>query len=305
MNYRTLGRTGLKVSEVGFGGISVGRAGWGVQGPGDRPEVDEVGAIRTIHRALDLGVNFFDTAPNYGDRESERVFGRALKGHRDRCFVATKCGHFFSAEKNYVKDHTPALSAQSIDESLKVMGIDVIDLIQIHSAPLEVVQRGDVLDALKRAQAAGKVRFIGVTTDDVNDVEVCRTALQDGNYDTLQVTYNVLRRDLAVKGVLEEAARKGVGVIVKSSLGTGAFTYKYTSLPEARKAEQARIGRLEALAGGGTVAQLALRYILSNPHVSTIIAGTRRVAHVEENAKTGDGKGLPGELVKKVEAAVG
>ncbi len=304
MNHRTLGRTGLKVSEIGFGGISVGRAGWGVQGSGDRSEVDEAEAIRTMHRALDLGINFFDTAPNYGDRESERVFGKALKGHRDRCFIATKCGHFFSAEKNFVKDHTPALSAQSIDDSLKTLGIETIDLIQIHSAPLEVIQRGDVLEVLKRAQAAGKVRFIGATTDDANDAEVCRAALADGGYDALQVTYNVLHRVLATEGVLEEAARKGVGIIVKSPLGTGAFTYKYASLPEARKAEQARIARLEGLTGGGTVAQLALRYILSNPHVSTIIAGTRRVAHVEENAKTGDGKGLPGAKVKQVEEAV-
>ena len=305
MNYRTLGRTGLRVSEVGFGGISVGRAGWGVQGQGDRAEVDEAEAVRTMHRALDLGVNFFDTAPNYGNRESERMFGKALKGRRDRCFIATKCGHFFSMERNFVKDHTPALSAQSIDDSLRTIGIDTIDLIQIHSAPLEVVQRGEALEVLKRAQAAGKVRFIGVTTDDADDAAVCRAALADGGYDTLQVTYNVLHRVLATEGVLAEAARKGVGIIVKSPLGTGAFTYKHASLPEARKAEGERIARLEALAGGGTVAQLALRYILSNAHVSTIIAGTKRVAHVEENAGTGDGKGLSEEMVRKVEAAVG
>lgn len=307
MNYRNLGRTGLKVSEIGFGGISVGRAGWGLLGPGDRAEVDEAEAIRTMHRALDLGINFFDTAPNYGDREGERVFGKALKGHRDRCFIATKCGHFFSREKNYVKDHTPALSAQSIDDSLRTLGIEAIDLIQIHSAPLEVVQKGSVLEVLKKARAAGKVRFIGVTTDDVNDVEVCRAALADGGYDTLQVTYNVLRRDLATAGVLEEAGRKGVGIIVKSPLGTGAFTYKHVALPETRKAEQDRVARLQALGAGtgGTVAQLSLRYILSNPNVSTVIAGTKRVAHVEENAATGDGKGLPAEKVREVEAVVG
>jgi aryl-alcohol dehydrogenase-like predicted oxidoreductase len=306
MNYRTLGRTGLKVSEVGFGGISVGRPGWGVAGPGDRHEVDEAEAVRAIRRALDLGVNFFDTAPNYGDRESERVFGKALKGVRDRCLIATKCGHFYSPEKSYVKDHEPALSARSIDDSLRTMGIETLDLIQIHSAPPEVVARGEVLEVLRRAREAGKVRFIGVTTDDANDAEVCRAAIRDGGYDTIQVTYHVLRRDLASAGVLDEAARAGVGIIVKSPLGAGAFTYKHKSLPEARAAEAGRIARLEPLLGGAsrTQAQLALRYLLSNPRVSTVIAGTRRVAHAEENAEAGDGKGLTQEMARRVEEAV-
>ena len=139
MHYRTLGRTGLRVSEIGFGGISVGRPRWGVAGPGDRPELDEAEAIRAIYRALDLGINFFDTAPNYGNRESERVLGKALKGRRDQCLIATKCGHFFSPEKSYIKDHAPELSARSIDDSLRTMGIETLDLIQIHSAPPEVV----------------------------------------------------------------------------------------------------------------------------------------------------------------------
>jgi aryl-alcohol dehydrogenase-like predicted oxidoreductase len=307
VDHRTLGRTGLRVSEIGFGGISVGRPRWGVTGPGDRPEPDEAEAIRAIHRALDLGINFFDTAPNYGNRESERVFGKALKGRRDQCLIATKCGHFFSPEKSYIKDHTPELSARSIDDSLRTMGIETLDLIQIHSAPPEVVRKGDVLEVLKRAQAAGKVRFIGVTTDNANDAEVCRAVMKDGGYDALQVTYNVLRRDLAVAGILREAAQNGLGIIVKSPLGTGAFTHKFRSLPEARKTEQERIARLEPILGGTsrTIAQLALRYVLSNPHVSTVIAGTKQVAHVEENAEVGDGQGLSKEMARKLEEAVG
>jgi aryl-alcohol dehydrogenase-like predicted oxidoreductase len=308
MNYRTLGRTGLRVSEIGFGGISVGRPGWGVAGPEDRPEVDEAEAIRTIHRAIDLGINFFDTAPNYGNRESERVFGKALRGRRKECLIATKCGHFFSPalKKGYLKDHSPELSARSIDDSLRTMGIETIDLIQIHSAPLEVVRKGDVLEVLKRAQAAGKVRFIGLTTADSGDGEVCRAAIEDGSYDTVQVTYNVLRRDLAATGILDQVAENGLGIIVKSPLGTGAFTEKFRSLPEARRAEQERIARLGQLVDGSsrTIAQLALRYVLSNPRVSSVIAGTRRVAHLEENAEVGDGKGLPQELTRRVEEAV-
>jgi aryl-alcohol dehydrogenase-like predicted oxidoreductase len=309
MNYRTLGRTGLKVSEIGFGGISVGRPGWGVAGPGDSPEVDEAEAIRTIHRAMDLGITFFDTAPNYGNRESERVFGKALRGRRNDCLIATKCGHFFSPgqKKGYLKDHTPELSARSIDDSLRTMGIDTIDLIQIHSAPLETVRKGDVLEVLKRAQAAGKVRFIGVTTADTDDGEVCRAVVEDGNYDAVQVTYNVLRRDLAEAGTLEQVARNGLGIIVKSPLGTGAVTDKFRSLPEQRRPEQERIASLGQCVGGSsrTIAQLALRYVLSNPHVSSVIAGTKRVAHLEENAEVGDGKGLPQELARRVEEAAG
>jgi aryl-alcohol dehydrogenase-like predicted oxidoreductase len=307
VNYRTLGRTGLTVSEVGFGGISVGRPRWGVAGPGDRPEPDEAEAIRAIHRALDLGINFFDTAPNYGNRESERVLGKALKGQRDRCLIATKCGHFFSPDKKYIKDHAPELSARSIDDSLRTLGIETLDLIQIHSAPPEVIRKGDVLEVLKRAQAAGKVRFIGATADNGNDAEVCRAVIKVGGYDALQVTYNVLRRDLAAAGILEEAARSGLGVIVKSPLGTGAVTHKFRSLPEAQRAEQERIARLEPLLGGPsrTIAQLALRYILSNPDVSTVIAGTRQVAHVEENAEVGDGQGLSQEMARRVEEAAG
>jgi 1-deoxyxylulose-5-phosphate synthase len=309
MNYRTLGRTGLKVSEIGFGGISVGRPGWGVAGPGDRPEVDEAEAIRTIHRALDLGINFFDTAPNYGNRESERVFGMALRGRRNECLIATKCGHFYSPEqkKGYLKDHTPQLSERSLDDSLRTLGIDTIDLIQIHSAPLEVVRKGEVLEVLKRAQAAGKVRFIGLTTADTGDGEVCRAAIENGGYDTVQVTYNVLRRGLATSGILEQVAQSGLGIIVKSPLGTGAFTEKFRSLPEARRAEQERIARLERVVGGSsrTMAQLALRYVLSNPHVSSVIAGTKRVAHLEENVEVADGKGLPHDLSKRVEEVVG
>ena len=284
----------------------MGRPGWGVAGPGDLPDADESEAVRTIHRALDLGINFFDTAPNYGYRESERVFGKALRGRRSRFFIATKCGHFYSAQTNYTKDHTPALSSQSIDDSLRTLGVETIDLIQIHSAPLQVILKGEVLQVLRRAQQAGKVRFIGVTTDDASDAEVCRAAILDGGYDALQVTYNLLRRDLAATGVLNQAAAHGVGVIVKSPLGTGACTYKFASLPEARKQERDRIARVGPVAekAGMSLAQIAVRYILSNPDIATVIAGTRRPGHVEENAAAGDGKGLSEEVAREVETAL-
>jgi len=290
INYRTLGRTGLQVSEIGLGTVELG-LDYGVPVAGEhlRPPEDE--AARLLNRALDLGVTFIDTARAYG--ASEEVIGRALKGRRHEFVLATKLAPI--ADEGQSDRKLREQVAASLADSLRLLQTDVIDLLQLHHAPVEVVERGRVLAAVREAQRAGIVRFIGAST---YGEEAALRVLDDGGYDTLQVAYNLADRTLEER-VLPRAQQEGVGIIVRSVLLRGVLTHRAALLPDSLAELRAAIARLGELAEGAglTLPQMAYRYVLANPAVACALVGTARSAELEAAVEFARQGALPPGLV--------
>jgi len=274
MRYRTLGRTGLQVSEIGLGTVELG-LDYGVPVAGEHLRPSEGDAARLLHRALDLGVTFIDTARAYG--ASEEVIGRALWGRRDEYVLVTKLAPILDEGQPdaVLREQVRA----SIAKSLRLLQTDTIDLLMLHRAPVQLVARGRVLAAVREAQAAGDVRFIGASTYGEKEP---LAVLDDGGYDALQVAYNLADRTLEER-VLPRAQAQGVGVVVRSVLLRGVLTHRHALLPEALADLRAAIGRLSGLAEaeGLGLPEMAYRFVLAHPAVSSALVGTARPAELE------------------------
>ena len=297
MNTRRLGRTGLRVSEISLGTVELGMDyGMPVAGENRRPA--EGTAARLLNRALDLGINFIDTARAYGT--SEEVIGRALKGRRQEYILATKvappeAGELSDAE---VRRHVGG----SIADSLRALQTDVIDLLQIHSASAEIIRRGQVIEAIQAAQRTGQVRFAGATT--YGD-EAALAALEDGRYDCLQAAYHLADRYLEEK-VLPLARQKDVGIVVRSVLLRGLLTHRHTFIPAQLAELRAAIQQLGALAGaeGASLPELAYRFVLGHPAVATALVGTSRLPELEAALEFAGRGPLPPGLLDRIQSVV-
>jgi aryl-alcohol dehydrogenase-like predicted oxidoreductase len=305
MEYRPLGRTGLSVSEIGYGAWGIGASMW------VGAEEDE--SVRALHRAIELGVNFIDTARGYGD--SERIVGQVVREHSgEPVYVATKVppkNGIWPAPSGI--DPAAAFPGEhiraSLETSLRVSGLEAFDVLQFHVWSDEWVGRGDWLETIQSLKQEGKIRFFGVSINDHepgNAVELVRS----GQVDTVQVIYNVFDQ-APEEELLPACAAHGVGVIVRVALDEGGLTGQITAdttFPEGdfrnlyfagdRRAEVQR--RVDAIVGDlgirpDEMAETALRYVLSAPAVSTVIPGMRSVGNVERNAAIGDGRGLPAQ----------
>ena len=278
MNYRKLGRTGLSVSEIGFGALEVGRD-WPLwrRGEPDSVRPAEAEGIHIIHEAIDLGVNFFDTAPAY--LHSETLIGRALEGaRRDKVILATKCGEWFdgnASQYNYTYNETERF----IEQSLRQLRTDRIDLLQIHSGNVDVVRRGETLAAMKKAQMSGKIRFLGISVD---AEDAALAAIDNGGYDCIQLSYNLLSRSMEER-VIPKALEGNLGLIIKDSLAAGRLTPKFALLTD--EEEKAQISKIAERAEKIrlSLADYAINFVLANKAVSTVIVGTKSLAHLREN----------------------
>ncbi len=311
MNCRTLGRTGLNVSEVGFGAWGIGRSLW--VGAND----DE--SIRALHRAIDLGLNFIDTALAYGDGHSEQLVGRVARERK--VHVATKVppkNHEWPARagvevgKVFPAEHITACT----ERSLRNLGRETLDLQQLHVWSDEWVGRGDWLEAIGRLKKEGKVRHFGVSIND-HQPENALKLIETGVVDTVQVIYNVFDQSAEDK-LFPACERYNIGVIVRVPLDEGGLTGQITpqtSFPqgdfrndyfqgERKKEVFDWVKRItdDLDLSPDQMAETALRFVLSHPAVSTVIPGMRSVRHAELNCRIGDGKGLPAEQAKKLRA---
>lgn len=302
MEFRQLGRTGLMVSEIGLGALEIGRD-WGIRIGEDYGRPDEKDAIRVLNVALDAGITLIDTAPAY--KLSEERIGKAISHRRREYVLATKVGERLNDDDpQSIYDYSYDATLAFIEQSLRRMRTDVIDLIQIHSAPVEVIRKGETLSALKKAQEQGKVRFIGIT----GSVEAAIEAVRAGHYDSVQVSYNIAYRE-AEKELFPLTRQHHVGAIIKDGLGRGSLTSKATALPPEKQADIDRAARLEREcltdskhpnAYPKTLAELALRFLLSNDAVTSVIAGTRTADHILANVAASDGRRLSPEQVERV-----
>jgi aryl-alcohol dehydrogenase-like predicted oxidoreductase len=316
MQYRDLGSTGIKVSEVGFGAWAIGGAtdaagvplGWGA--------TSDEESLAAIRKARDLGVNFFDTADIYGYGRSESLLGIVLSRNRHNVVLATKVGNIRGAGGEARKDFSKNHIFYAVDGSLKRLRTDFIDLYQIHNPTLEELRREDIQEAMGRLQETGKIRFWGVSISTPQEgIEI----VNRGWGYTLQVLYNVLNQ-APEKELFPLAHSKGYGIIARVPLASGLLTGKFRSdsvfpqndirqnflTPRRLQEVMTRIDEMKAIVGGGSrsLAEAAIRFVLSNPAVSCTIPGARNVHQVELNVAASGGK-LPDPVVARLRERLG
>ena len=215
MKYRTLGRTGYEISEVSLGTWQVGGK-WGE--PFDHQNADEI-----LAAAVDKGINFIDTADVYGDGESEKAVGRLVRSRSERIYVATKCGRRLNPHVN--ASYTPEAMRGFVEDSLKNMGLETIDLIQLHCPPTEVYYRPEIFGEFDRLIQEGKIQKLGVS---VEKVEEALKAIEYDNVDTVQIIFNIFRQRPA-ELFFQQAVRKNIGVIVRVPLASGLLSGKFSA----------------------------------------------------------------------------
>ena len=297
MQYRTLGRTNLRVSDVGFGAMTIGGEIFGA--------TDDQESLRALHRALDIGLNFIDTADAYGRGHSEELLGQLLKTRRKEVVLATKGGNQFTVRQG-LRNFAPDYITSALEASLKRLQIDTIDLYQLHNPSPEVMRQGAIFERLDRFKREGKIRFYGVSLENTVDGIV---AIETGKPDTLQVVYNILHQD-PEETLFPLAQKENIGILARVPLERGVLSGRFKKrdefvekdwrrgiFPDEGLAQtQAAVEKLDFLMKDDVpnLAHAALRFILSHPAVSTVIPGIRTVRQVEENLVV-SGKGLPAE----------
>jgi aryl-alcohol dehydrogenase-like predicted oxidoreductase len=311
MEYRALGRTGWNVSSISFGAWAIGGT-WGA--------VDDRESMAALHRALDRGVNFFDTADVYGDGHSEQLLARLRRERRDPFYVATKSGkrlNPFTAE-GFNRANLTAF----IERSLKNLEADAIDLLQLHCPPSDVYYQPEVFEILDDLVKAGKLRFYGVSVERVEDA---LKAMEYPAVQSVQIIYNMFRQRPA-ELFFREAQRRRVGVLARLPLSSGLLAGKLTAAStfgdddhRAFNRSGAAFDRGETFSGvpyttglsvveelrplvpaGMTMASWALRWILMDAGVTCAIPGARRPAQVDENVAAADLPPLPEATMAKV-----
>lgn len=304
MKYRELGKTGLRVSVVGLGTmVHAGHFG---------PMKDSE-SLSAIEAALDLGVNFIDTSDAYGAGYSETLLGDALKGKRGKVILATKGGNVMVGPNRGKRIFEPDYISRVMDESLKRLQTDYIDLYQLHNPTADVIERGDVWNVLERAKQAGKIRHYGVS---INTMEEGVAAVNDGRAETIQVEYNLLAQEPR-NVIFPPAEKAGIGIIARVPLKRGILTGKLTPADEARfqgqdvrarsfkgeafAKELAKAEQLKFLVHGPVknLCQAAIAFCVAHPAVSVVIPGARNAAQMRENAAGAD-VDIPADDLAKV-----
>lgn len=294
MRYRSLGRTGLEVSEIGFGAWGIGGDAGGAiaYGPADRGE-----SLRALAAALDRGINFYDTSDFYGQGRSEELIGEAFAGRRTEVVIASKAGLLGDGTKT---DFSAAHLRGALEASLKRLRTDYVDLYQLHSPPPEAIGE-DVVSTLDLLRQHGKIRAYGLSA---RSPEEAKAALERHAFPVLQVNFNLIDSRAVDCGLFELAARAGAGIVARTPLSFGFLTGRYPAdgdfhandhrrrwSPEQRAlwAEAPALFRkMVEKTPGQTAAQFALRYCLSRAGVSSAIPGMLTPAQVEENAAAAD-----------------
>ncbi|WP_433311206.1 aldo/keto reductase [Micromonospora sp. CA-269861] len=316
---RTLGRSGITVSAIGMGCWAIGGPLWGDDGqPFGWGEVDDDESIRTIHRALDLGVTLFDTASNYGAGHSERILGQALAGRRDSVVIATKFGNVSeeATRRALGTDASPAFAVRSLEDSLRRLGTDYVDLYQLHINALPVPAALDLVDTLEALVDQGKIRAYGWSTDDPASAEAFAAA--GPHCAAIQHDESVLRDNAAVLAVCDKhdlaSLNRGplaMGLLTGSTRAVGAddvrgrapewLEWFTDGRPTPRWAARVDQVRAALTADGRTLAQGALGWLLARSPRTVPIPGLRTVAQADENLTTLEQGPLSPESYAEVE----
>ena len=301
----------LPISEIGLGCWQLGGSDWGA--------IDDDKAFEILEAAIDAGINFFDTADVYGAGRSEELIGRFLKKSSSRIFVATKLGRTSAL---YPTGYTEAAVRAATEASLRRLGVEALDLTQLHCIPPAVLRQGEVFDWLRELQQEGKIKRFGASVESDDQAWAC---FQQDGLASLQIIFNVLRQKPAFQ-LLDEAAKRGVAIIVRLPLASGALSGKFTSATQFPPNDHRNYNRDGAAFNVGetfagipyetavalcdelkgflppawTMAQLAQRWILDHEAVTTVITGASRPDQVVANAGVSDLPPLSPELHAKL-----
>ena len=270
MEKKTLGRTGIEVTRLGLGLAEISR-----QEQRGRETAD---AAHVLNLALDIGINFLDTAPCYAS--TEELLGSAVSHRRDEFFLASKCGHAVDTD---AEEWTAELIAESVDRSLRRLNTDYLDILQLHSCKLDVLKRGEVIQAVSNARDQGKTRFIGYSGDN----EAALWAAASGIFDTLQTSFNLVDQS-ARRGLLAAARAAEMGVIIKRPVANGAWgradsPYSYADEYFRRAQIMRETGPIQGEPEDPIL--LAFGFLFAHDEVDTAIAGTHNAAHLRANVE--------------------
>jgi aryl-alcohol dehydrogenase-like predicted oxidoreductase len=313
MNYRELGRTGWKISEISFGAWAIGGA-WGA--------VDDKDSLAALHAALDAGVNFFDTADVYGDGRSERLLAKLKKERNEKFYVATKAGRRLREQtpEGYSRENLTTF----IERSLRNLETETLDLLQLHCPPMQVYYMPEVFGVLDDLIKEGKIRHYGVS---VEKVEEAIKAIEFPNVQSVQIIFNIFRQRPA-DFFFDHARKHKVGILARVPLASGMLTGKITRDSKFAKDDhrafnrrgeafdrgetfsgvdlKVGLGMVEELKNlvpkNATLTQLALRWILEFPAVTCAIPGAKRPDQVTENAAASSLPPLSADTLKKIRA---
>ncbi len=314
MKYREFGKTGWQISEVGLGCWQLGGADWG--------DVSDERAFDVLAAALDTGVNFLDTADVYGLGRSESLIGAFLRERSESVYVATKLGRF--PEPGWPENFSYNTIKAHVEASLKRLGREQIDLIQLHCIPSEVLREGEVFDSLRRIKAAGLVREFGVSVETMEEGALCLA--QEGLV-SLQIIFNLFRQK-PIEKLFEDAAAKRIGLIARLPLASGLLSGKFTRETQFeasdhrhynRDGAQFNVGETfagiefktavglvekvrERVSSEQGLADTALRWCLDHPAISTIIPGAKQTAQVQQNCAVSDLPPLSASIHRSLES---
>lgn len=312
MKYRKLGKTGFEISEISLGTWQVGGV-WG-------DDFSHSTAEKILNSAIDSGINFIDTADVYGDGESEKAVGRFVKSRSERIYVATKCGRQLNPHVN--EAYQPAVLRKFVENSLKNMGLETLDLIQLHCPPTEVYYRPEIFELFDRLKEEGKILNLGIS---VEKVEEALKGIEFDNVTTVQIIFNTFRQRPA-ELFFEQAKKYNVGVIVRVPLASGLLTGKFSKTSTFTAGDHRNFNRNgEAFDKGETfsgidyetglnaveelkalfpnqenLAPVALKWILGFDAVSTIIPGASRPEQVLSNVAVLDFPDLSAEQISQM-----
>ncbi len=312
MEERRLGRTGWQASEMGFGTWAIGGS-WG--------KTDDREGIAALHKAIELGVNFIDTADGYGDGHSEQLIAQVRKEHKEQLFIATKAGR--RLDPHVADGYNRANLTKFVERSLQNLQMESLDLLQLHCPPSEVYDRPEVFAILDDLVQQGKIRYYGVSVEKVNEA---LKAIQYPNVQTVQIIFNMFRLKPAETFFAAARARQ-VGIIVRVPLASGLLTGKMR--PDSQfspddhrnfnrhgesfdqgetfsgvdyESGLAAVEELRTLVPEGfTLAQFALRWILMFPEVTTVIAGAKNPRQAKENTQAATMPPLSDETMRRVQ----
>jgi len=309
MKIRTLGHTGQKISEIGFGAWGIGKSWWG--------PTDDAESLKALRKALELGITFFDTAFVYGDGHSEELIGQVLKETGARPLVATKCppkdGGWPADPLTKIQEAFPAeWIVQCTERSLKKLGVECLDLQQFHVWTDAWVEADEWKNAILKLKKQGKIRGFGVSINDL-DPDSALKLVASGAVDTVQVIYNIFEQSPERK-LFPLCQKMNVGVIVRVPLDEGGLSgtltpatkfedddFRARYFGDGRLEETcARTEKLKSLLGpyAATLPELALKFVLAHPAVSVVIPGMRKVKNVEANVRLSDTPPLPPSVLK-------
>jgi aryl-alcohol dehydrogenase-like predicted oxidoreductase len=297
MNYRQLGSTGIKVSEVGFGGWQLGNGR-------DWEGMDDNQAIMLVHEALDQGCNFFDTAPNYGGGKSESLLGEALCERRSEAVINSKFGHHSDNTLNFDSQKIRS----SVEGSLQRLKTDYLDSILLHNPPFEILTgKSDHFYILESLKQEGKIRAYGASVDSGNEME---ELMRSTGSQIIEVMFNIFHQE--PRSAFTMAAERNMGLIVKVPLDSGWLSGKYDENSvftdirsrwdqnQLRKRAELLPVIKKMLEPGESLVQLALRFILDYQEISTVIPGNKNLEQLIENLSASDRR-ISTEKVEKLE----